>query len=169
MCLLCGDTRPFARSRQRRATPPPLRSFLNKHILSSLGGSAQTLGMVQMTTTFVLGAVKVHGAQCLRGRARSTALRDAPPPAPTGPAGRLLAAFQGLPEGFVRDMASVGVLRFLTVMAGLLAMSLVPVSFVETIKSTAPLVRAARAPRRRRRDTHTGGTAACSSRSRSPR
>ena len=39
---------------------------------------------------------------------------------------------------FVRDMSIVGVLRGLTVVLGLIALEHVPVSFVETIKSTAP-------------------------------
>ena len=33
--------------------------FLNKHILSTLQGNPQTLAMVQMTTTCVMGAGKV--------------------------------------------------------------------------------------------------------------
>jgi solute carrier family 35 protein E2 len=39
---------------------------------------------------------------------------------------------------FVRDMSVVGVLRGLTVSLGLIALEHVPVSFVETIKATAP-------------------------------
>ena len=39
---------------------------------------------------------------------------------------------------FVRDMSVVGVLRGLTVVLGLIALEHVPVSFVETIKATAP-------------------------------
>ena len=39
---------------------------------------------------------------------------------------------------FVRDMSIVGVLRGITVVLGLIALEHVPVSFVETIKSTAP-------------------------------
>lgn len=39
---------------------------------------------------------------------------------------------------FVRDMSIVGVLRGLTVVLGLIALEHVPVSFVETIKATAP-------------------------------
>ena len=39
---------------------------------------------------------------------------------------------------FVRDMSIVGILRGLTVVLGLIALEHVPVSFVETIKSTAP-------------------------------
>ncbi len=38
--------------------------FLNKHILSTLKGNPQTLAMVQMTTTCVMGAVKVRGCSC---------------------------------------------------------------------------------------------------------
>lgn len=34
--------------------------FLNKHILSGIGGSPQILGMAQMTTTCVMGAAKAR-------------------------------------------------------------------------------------------------------------
>ena len=39
---------------------------------------------------------------------------------------------------FIRDMSIVGILRGLTVVLGLIALEHVPVSFVETIKATAP-------------------------------
>ena len=39
---------------------------------------------------------------------------------------------------FIRDMSIVGILRGLTVVLGLVALEHVPVSFVETIKATAP-------------------------------
>ena len=42
------------------------------------------------------------------------------------------------PAGFVRHMAIVGGLRFCTVLAGLLALNYVAVSFTETVKSSAP-------------------------------
>eukprot|EP00579_Thalassiosira_antarctica_P023373 CAMPEP_0201987070 /NCGR_PEP_ID=MMETSP0904-20121228/91601_1 /ASSEMBLY_ACC=CAM_ASM_000553 /TAXON_ID=420261 /ORGANISM="Thalassiosira antarctica, Strain CCMP982" /LENGTH=456 /DNA_ID=CAMNT_0048541159 /DNA_START=815 /DNA_END=2186 /DNA_ORIENTATION=- len=44
----------------------------------------------------------------------------------------------GVSFHFVRDMSIVGVLRGLTVVLGLIALEHVPVSFVETIKATAP-------------------------------
>ena len=44
----------------------------------------------------------------------------------------------GFSFNFVRDMSIVGVLRGLTVVLGLIALEHVPVSFVETIKATAP-------------------------------
>ena len=39
---------------------------------------------------------------------------------------------------FVRDMILVGIMRFSTVMLGLVSLNFVPVSFTETIKSSAP-------------------------------
>ena len=42
------------------------------------------------------------------------------------------------PAGFVKNMAIVGGLRFGTVLAGLLALNYVAVSFTETVKSSAP-------------------------------
>lgn len=44
----------------------------------------------------------------------------------------------GMGFHFVRDMSIVGVLRGITVVLGLIALEHVPVSFVETIKATAP-------------------------------
>lgn len=44
----------------------------------------------------------------------------------------------GMTFHFARDMSIVGVLRGITVLLGLVALEHVPVSFVETIKSTAP-------------------------------
>ena len=41
--------------------------FLNKHILSTLNGNPQTLAMVQMTTTCVMGAAKVTGCGAVEG------------------------------------------------------------------------------------------------------
>lgn len=48
------------------------------------------------------------------------------------------AGTSGVNFNFVRDMSIVGVLRGLTVVLGLIALEHVPVSFVETIKATAP-------------------------------
>ncbi|KAL7467466.1 hypothetical protein ACHAXS_007715 [Conticribra weissflogii] len=45
---------------------------------------------------------------------------------------------QPLSYSFIRDMSIVGILRGLTVVLGLIALEHVPVSFVETIKATAP-------------------------------
>lgn len=39
---------------------------------------------------------------------------------------------------FYRDMILVGIMRFTTVMLGLVSLNFVPVSFTETIKSSAP-------------------------------
>jgi len=45
---------------------------------------------------------------------------------------------QPLSYSFIRDMSIVGILRGITVVLGLIALEHVPVSFVETIKATAP-------------------------------
>jgi len=60
------------------------------------------------------------------------ASEQASSPSKTDPKG------SGVSFHFVRDMSIVGVLRGLTVVLGLIALEHVPVSFVETIKATAP-------------------------------
>ena len=44
----------------------------------------------------------------------------------------------GFANTFLRDMLLVGVMRFSTVMLGLVSLNFVPVSFTETVKSSAP-------------------------------
>lgn len=117
--------------------------FLNKHILSTLHVDAQTLAMAQMFTTCGLGAVKVHVARVGLGAASSSAALPVPAGASIASSGGVVGWFwrqvSMLPATFVRDMSVVGVLRFLTLMAGLTSIAFVPVSFTETVKSTAPL------------------------------
>lgn len=97
--------------------------FLNKIILSRKGSSVHVLGMCQMTTAAVLGgwsAYYYNGGLSSRGGTAA------------GPAAG------GVSYHFARDMSIVGLLRGLTVVLGLIALEHVPVSFVETIKATAP-------------------------------
>ena len=135
--------------------------FLNKIILSR-NASVHVLGMCQMTTAAVLGGWSAFGgaeiitrcAMCVvsnlpeavscrlgierqHGRERpvhsepSSKPEQSNNPNPNSP--RKEMSFH-----FKRDMSIVGVLRGLTVVLGLVALEHVPVSFVETIKATAP-------------------------------
>ena len=86
--------------------------FFNKYILTYLEGDPTLLGVMQMVATLVCGYVMVYS--------EGKDVQSAKPP------------------GFVRHMAIVGGLRFCTVLAGLLALNYVAVSFTETVKSSAP-------------------------------
>ncbi|XP_029643729.1 solute carrier family 35 member E2A isoform X1 [Octopus sinensis] len=91
--------------------------FLNKYILSTLSGDPTLLGAMQMVMTTVLGFVQIY--------------------LPCGmyvPIQR-----EGKPPNFWRNMIVVGIMRFITVVLGLVALKFVAVSFTETIKSSAPL------------------------------
>lgn len=130
--------------------------FLNKIILSRPNSSVHVLGMCQMTTAAVLGGWTAYGggewvqlqisrlAELLLpeemqsvfrwnkrksieyNRQQSSETINTNPDAKT------------TNNTFIRDMSIVGLLRGLTVVLGLIALEHVPVSFVETIKSTAP-------------------------------
>ena len=52
--------------------------------------------------------------------------------------GPITALPAGFANTFLRDMVLVGVMRFSTVMLGLVSLNYVPVSFTETVKSSAP-------------------------------
>ena len=138
--------------------------FLNKIILSR-NASVHVLGMCQMTTAAVLGGWSAFGgaeiisrcAMCIvsnlpevvsrrigldryqherhHGKERHVQSEPSSKPEqgnnPNSP--RKEMSFH-----FARDMSIVGVLRGLTVVLGLVALEHVPVSFVETIKATAP-------------------------------
>ncbi len=103
--------------------------FMNKTILSSLGGDEYTLGITQMITTAVLGGAKVYGGSAVASLmgARVVGVNDA-------------FTHQGNPQykTFYRDMVFVGIMRGLTVLFGLISLAHVAVSFTETIKSSAP-------------------------------
>lgn len=129
--------------------------FMNKIILTKLNGRVHILGMVQMTMTAVLGALKVYMPMVVAGL-----LRRFPRLSPTGAAATLqqslsplkpvLAAYDPSPlralqkksekyKTFWRDMLFVGAMRGTTVLLGLVSLSHVAVSFTETIKASAPL------------------------------
>eukprot|EP00050_Salpingoeca_kvevrii_P008589 m.303795 g.303795 ORF g.303795 m.303795 type:complete len:320 (-) comp16209_c0_seq1:109-1068(-) len=96
--------------------------FLNKIILSELGGDQYVLGITQMIMTATLGAAKVYGPSLL-GWSSGRALGEDKGPVYTT---------------FWRDMVFVGIMRGLTVIFGLVSLAHVAVSFTETIKSSAP-------------------------------
>lgn len=91
--------------------------FLNKYILSLLEGEPSVLGAVQMLSTACIGCVKLCVPCCL-----------APHKA------RL-----SYPPNFILTMLFVGLMRFATVVLGLVSLKNVAVSFAETVKSSAPI------------------------------
>ncbi|XP_045866601.1 solute carrier family 35 member E2B isoform X5 [Meles meles] len=91
--------------------------FLNKYILSLLEGEPSVLGAVQMLCTTVIGCAKTFVPCCLhRHKARLS-----------------------YPPNFVMIMLFVGLMRFATVVLGLVSLKNVAVSFAETVKSSAPI------------------------------
>ncbi|XP_041480020.1 solute carrier family 35 member E2A-like [Lytechinus variegatus] len=90
--------------------------FLNKYILSSLKGNPGMLGSVQMMMTTICGFIKMRVPCCLY---RHT-VRDEKP------------------HNFKRNMVLLGIMRFATVVLGLVSLKHIAVSFTETIKSSAP-------------------------------
>uniref|UniRef100_A0A8D1DFV9 Solute carrier family 35 member E2B n=1 Tax=Sus scrofa TaxID=9823 RepID=A0A8D1DFV9_PIG len=91
--------------------------FLNKHILSLLEGEPSTLGAVQMLSTTLIGCVKIVVPCCLYQH--KTRL--------------------SYPPNFIVTMLFVGLMRFATVVLGLVSLKNVAVSFAETVKSSAPI------------------------------
>mmetsp|Transcript_18511 Transcript_18511/g.43164 ORF Transcript_18511/g.43164 Transcript_18511/m.43164 type:complete len:355 (+) Transcript_18511:73-1137(+) len=106
--------------------------FGNKHILNQLRTNPSTLATFQMISTALLGCAKIYLPRICpsepdklpvtASNASSDEERLASIPTPT----------------FLRDMMIVGCLRFVTVVAGLLSLKFVAVSFTETVKSSAP-------------------------------
>lgn len=91
--------------------------FLNKYILSLLEGEPSMLGAVQMLSTTVIGCVKMFIPCCLyQHKSRSE-----------------------YPPNFIMIMLFVGLMRFTTVVLGLVSLKNVAVSFAETVKSSAPI------------------------------
>uniref|UniRef100_A0A672GRJ7 Sugar phosphate transporter domain-containing protein n=1 Tax=Salarias fasciatus TaxID=181472 RepID=A0A672GRJ7_SALFA len=91
--------------------------FLNKYILSLLEGEPSMLGAVQMLSTTVIGCVKMFVPCCLyQHKSRSE-----------------------YPPNFIMIMLFVGLMRFTTVVLGLVSLKNVAVSFAETVKSSAPI------------------------------
>mmetsp|Transcript_3795 Transcript_3795/g.4373 ORF Transcript_3795/g.4373 Transcript_3795/m.4373 type:complete len:451 (-) Transcript_3795:50-1402(-) len=137
--------------------------FLNKIILSRPNASVHVLGMCQMTAAVVLGAWSAFGGADWIYNSVICSLRSLPEKVqsklgvtesrvkeenisdntkvnvqqsstPSNPEASSSMSFH-----FARDMSIVGVLRGSTVLLGLVALEHVPVSFVETIKATAPV------------------------------
>ena len=94
--------------------------FGNKHILSDLKADPNVLAMSQMLITASFGALKMYGPYCMGGTPQASPLSTQPL------------------RNFLFDMALVGLMRFVTVMAGLISLKYVAVSFTETVKSSAP-------------------------------
>ena len=141
--------------------------FLNKIILSRKGSSVHVLGMCQMTTAAIIGGWSSFGGLEWGKNLGKSVLRSFGVRIVTGVEGSGAELEkrgeqqqhynnnndgtastddqqqQTQPLGrhhptFARDMSIVGLLRGLTVVLGLIALEHVPVSFVETIKATAP-------------------------------
>lgn len=91
--------------------------FLNKYILSLLEGEPSMLGAVQMFSTTVIGCLKMFVPCCLYQHKSRTEY----------------------PPNFVMIMLFVGLMRFTTVVLGLVSLKNVAVSFAETVKSSAPI------------------------------
>ncbi|KAM9855279.1 solute carrier family 35 member E2A [Aulostomus maculatus] len=91
--------------------------FLNKYILSLLEGEPSMLGAVQMLSTTVIGCLKMFVPCCLYQHKSRTEY----------------------PSNFVMIMLFVGLMRFTTVVLGLVSLKNVAVSFAETVKSSAPI------------------------------
>ncbi|KAK5616096.1 hypothetical protein CRENBAI_017611 [Crenichthys baileyi] len=91
--------------------------FLNKYILSLLEGEPSMLGAVQMLSTTLIGCLKMFIPCCLyQHKSRSE-----------------------YPPNFIMIMLFVGLMRFTTVVLGLVSLKNVAVSFAETVKSSAPI------------------------------
>ncbi|XP_034290740.1 solute carrier family 35 member E2B [Pantherophis guttatus] len=91
--------------------------FLNKYILSLLEGEPSMLGAVQMLSTTFIGCIKMFVPCCLYQH--KTRL--------------------SYPPNFIMIMLFVGLMRFATVVLGLVSLKNVAVSFAETVKSSAPI------------------------------
>ncbi|XP_019349446.1 solute carrier family 35 member E2B isoform X1 [Alligator mississippiensis] len=91
--------------------------FLNKYILSLLEGEPSMLGAVQMLSTTFIGCVKMFVPCCLYQHKTRISY----------------------PPNFIMIMLFVGLMRFATVVLGLVSLKNVAVSFAETVKSSAPI------------------------------
>lgn len=91
--------------------------FLNKYILTLLEGEPSMLGAVQMLMTTFIGCVKLFVPCCFYQHKTRLAY----------------------PPNFLMIMLFVGVMRFATVVLGLVSLKNVAVSFAETVKSSAPI------------------------------
>ncbi|XP_054465318.1 solute carrier family 35 member E2A-like [Anoplopoma fimbria] len=91
--------------------------FLNKYILSLLEGEPSMLGAIQMLSTTVIGFLKMFVPCCLYQHKSRTEY----------------------PSNFIMIMLFVGLMRFTSVVLGLVSLKNVAVSFAETVKSSAPI------------------------------
>ncbi|XP_068096666.1 solute carrier family 35 member E2B [Hyperolius riggenbachi] len=91
--------------------------FLNKYILTLLEAEPSMLGAVQMLSTTFIGCIKMFVPCCLYQH--KTRL--------------------SYPPNFLMIMLFVGLMRFSTVVLGLVSLKNVAVSFAETVKSSAPI------------------------------
>lgn len=91
--------------------------FLNKYILSLLEGEPSMLGAVQMLSTTVIGCGKMFVPCPLYHHKSRTEY----------------------PSNFLMIMLFVGLMRFTSVVLGLVSLKNVAVSFAETVKSSAPI------------------------------
>ncbi|XP_023847050.1 solute carrier family 35 member E2A-like [Salvelinus fontinalis] len=91
--------------------------FLNKYILSLLEGEPSMLGAVQMVSTTIIGFLKMYVPCCLYQHKSRTEY----------------------PPNFLMIMLFVGLMRFTSVVLGLVSLKNVAVSFAETVKSSAPI------------------------------
>lgn len=99
------------------AAPRFCTLFLNKHILTLPEGGPGALGAVQMLSTTFIGCLKTLVPCCLyQHKSRLS-----------------------YPPNFVTTMLFVGLMRFATVVLGLVSLKNVAVSFAETVKSSAPI------------------------------
>ncbi len=95
--------------------------FGNKYILSTLNCDPNILAMAQMVSTAMFGALKMYGPRVL-GMGKGVITPHSSQPL----------------RSFALDMVAVGLMRFVTVMLGLVSLKYVAVSFTETVKSSAP-------------------------------
>ncbi|XP_069774344.1 solute carrier family 35 member E2B [Narcine bancroftii] len=91
--------------------------FLNKYILTLLEREPGMLGAVQILTTTIIGCFKMYIPCCLYQYKSRTEY----------------------PPNFLMIMFFVGLMRFATVVLGLVSLKNVAVSFAETVKSSAPI------------------------------
>ncbi|KAL1021094.1 hypothetical protein UPYG_G00008750 [Umbra pygmaea] len=91
--------------------------FLNKYILSLLEGEPSMLGAIQMVSTTIIGFLKMYVPCCLYQHKSRTEY----------------------PPNFFMIMLFVGLMRFTSVVLGLVSLKNVAVSFAETVKSSAPI------------------------------
>ncbi|XP_053705318.1 solute carrier family 35 member E2A-like isoform X2 [Synchiropus splendidus] len=118
---------PF-RTRQERVVLTRSESMLGEQVLkitvtettvieAESGGEPSMLGAVQMVSTTLIGCLKMFVPCCLYQHKSRTEY----------------------PPNFIMIMLFVGLIRFTTVVLGLVSLKNVAVSFAETVKSSAPI------------------------------